>query len=117
MKSFLRGEPLRERVITLPRMQFLPVHTVANVSDDVLARYVGSYRVDEKNVRRVFKAGSVLWTIREGTPPFALRPMSPTEFFYENGGATVRFEVDGQGKPTAMVFRTATGEEQRAVKE
>jgi len=117
MKNFLRGERVTERVITLPRMQFLPVRTVANVSDAVLARYVGTYRVDDKNVRRVIKAGPVLWTVREGNPPFAIRPMSPTEFFYENGGATVRFEVDAQGKATAMVFRTATGEEQRGVRE
>ena len=113
MKGFLRGEPLRERVITLPRMTFLPVRTVATVPDDVLARHAGSYRFEDGVVRRVVKAGSVLWTIREGgnNPPFAIRPSSPTEFFYENMGGTVRFEGN------AMVIRAVDGKEQRGVKQ
>ena len=111
MKGFLRGEPLRERLITLPRMTFTPMRTVAKVSDEVLARYVGTYRIDEKSTRRVIKAGSVLWSIREGGRPFALRPMSDTEFFYEDTGATVRFEGN------AMVLRPFGGEEQRSVRE
>jgi pimeloyl-ACP methyl ester carboxylesterase len=113
MKAFLRGEPLRERVITLPRMTFLPVRTVADVGDDVLTRYAGSYLFEDKVVRRVVKAGSVLWTIREGgnNPPFAIRPSSQTEFFYENTPVTVRFEGN------AMVIRAVDGKEQRGVRQ
>jgi pimeloyl-ACP methyl ester carboxylesterase len=105
MKAFLRGEPLRERVITLPPIEFLPVRTVASVPDDVLARYAGTYRFPDNVVRRVIKAGSVLYTMREGQPPFAIRPSSPTEFFYEASGNTVRFEGN------AMIFRGPGGEE------
>ncbi|HYC88268.1 MAG TPA: alpha/beta fold hydrolase [Thermoanaerobaculia bacterium] len=113
MKGFLRGEPLRERVITLPRMTFLPVRSVASVPDEVLARYAGTYRFEDNVVRRVVKAGSVLWTIREGgnNPPFALRPSSPAEFFYENMGSTVRFEGN------VMIVRGVDGKEQRGVRE
>jgi pimeloyl-ACP methyl ester carboxylesterase len=110
MKAFLRGEPLRERVIPLPRMTFTPIRTVAAVSDAVLARHAGTYRIDEKSVRRVVKAGSVLYTIRDNGRPFAIRPLSDTEFFYEGTGDTVRFEKD------AMVYRTLAGEETKAVR-
>lgn len=116
MKAFLRGEPLRERYVDAPPAQFLPVRKVANVSEDVLARYAGAYRIDEKNVRRVIKAGDVLYTLREGSQPFAIRPSSETEFFYESLPSTIRFEVK-DGKAVAMIFRGPDGVEQRAVKE
>lgn len=116
MKAFLRGEPLRERILTAPAPQFLPVRKVANVSDDVLARYAGNYRIDDKNVRRVIKAGSVLYTLREGSQPMVIRPSSDTEFFYESTPSTIRFETK-DGKVVAMVFRGPDGVEQRAVKE
>ena len=111
MKAFLRGQTIRERYITLPPVQFLPVQTVANVPDDVLTRYAGTYRFDGNIVRTVVKAGSVLYTIRQGQPPFPIRPKSQTEFFYEGQGGGVRFE-NGM-----MVFRGADGKETRGVKE
>ncbi|HEV7240885.1 MAG TPA: alpha/beta hydrolase [Thermoanaerobaculia bacterium] len=111
MKAFLRGEPLVEKTITLPPMQFAPMRTIANVSDEVLARHVGTYRVDEKTTRRVIKAGSQLYTVRGNNPPFPIRPISENEFFYENTGDTVRFEEG------AMIYRTLAGEERRAKKE
>ena len=117
MKAFLRGEPLRERYVSAPPVRFLPVRTVANVSDDVLAKYVGTYRIDEKNTRRVIKAGSVLYTVRGENPPFPIRPMSEREFFYETTAATITFEVDANGKVTAMLFKPPDGQVQRAVRE
>ncbi len=116
MKAFLRGEPLRERYLTAPPATFLAARKVAAVGDDVLGRYVGTYRIDEKNARRVIKAGSVLYTLREGSQPFAIRPASETEFFYEATPSTIRFEVK-EGKVVAMVFRGPDGVEQRAVRE
>jgi len=116
MKAFLRGEPLRERYVTAPPAKFLPVRKVANVSDDVLARYAGTYRIDEKNTRRVLKAGSLLYTLREGSQPFAIRPSSETEFFYEATPSTIRFEVV-DGKVVAMIFKGPDGVERRAVRE
>jgi pimeloyl-ACP methyl ester carboxylesterase len=116
MKAFLRGEPLRERYVSAPPARFLPVRKVATVSDDVLARYVGVYRIDEKNTRRVLKAGSVLYTLREGSQPFAIRPSSETEFFYETLPSTIRFEMK-DGKVVAMLFKGTDGVEQRAPRE
>jgi pimeloyl-ACP methyl ester carboxylesterase len=116
MKAFLRGEPLPERYVSAPPARFLPVRKVANVSEDVLARYTGVYRIDEKNTRRVVKAGSVLYTLREGSQPFAIRPSSETEFFYETLPSTLRFEIV-DGKVVAMIFRGPDGVEQRAPRE
>lgn len=117
MKGFLRGEPLRERVIALPAVKLLPVRNVVALGDEKLARFVGTYRVDEKSRRRVVKAGSVLYTIRDGGTPYAIRPVGETEFFYEVTGDTVRFEIDRSGKVTAMVVRTVAGAEHRAPRE
>jgi pimeloyl-ACP methyl ester carboxylesterase len=114
MKTFLRGEPLRERYIAAPPVTFVPVRKVANVSDDILARYAGSYRIDDKTVRRVVKAGSVLYTVRGNNPPLAIRPSSETEFFYEANAGSVMFEVDKQGKVKAMVVTQANGQKDRA---
>ena len=114
MKAFLRGEPLRERYVAAPPVTFIPVRKVASVSDDVLARYAGSYRIDDKTVRRVVKAGSVLYTVRGNNPPLAIRPSSETEFFYEVNSGSVVFELDAKGNVTAMVVTQANGQKDRA---
>lgn len=116
MKAFLRGEPLRERYLVAPPAQLLPVRKVATVSDDVLARYAGNYRIDAKTMRRVIKAGNVLYTLREGGRPFAIRPSSETEFFYEGTPSTIRFEMK-DGNVVAMLFKGPDGVEQRAPRE
>jgi len=116
MKAFLRGEPLRERYVAAPEVHFTPLRTIANVSDDVLARYAGTYRIDEKTTRRVVKAGSVLYTIRGDAAPRAIRPTSDTQFFYEGSDATLTFEVDASGKVTGMSV-TQLGQTQRAKRE
>jgi len=114
MKAFLRGEPLRERYVTAPPVTFIPIRKVASVSDDVLARYAGNYRIDDKTVRRVVKAGSVLYTVRGNNPPLAIRPSSETEFFYETNSGSVVFELDAKGNVTAMVVTQANGQKDRA---
>ncbi|HYR28603.1 MAG TPA: hypothetical protein VEU30_09060, partial [Thermoanaerobaculia bacterium] len=82
----------------------------------VLARYAGTYRIDDKSVRRVIKAGSVLYAQRDNGRPFAIRPSSETEFFYESLPSSIRFETQ-DGKVTAMLFKSGDGTEQRAVRE
>jgi pimeloyl-ACP methyl ester carboxylesterase len=116
MKAFLRGEPLKERYITIPPPKFVPVRTPVALSDDVLARYAGEYKIDGKTRRKVVKAGNVLYTIREGNPPFAIRPLNETDFFYENTSGWIRFEADASGKVTGMVFHAPDGTVQRAAR-
>jgi pimeloyl-ACP methyl ester carboxylesterase len=117
MKAFMRGEPLRERIITLPRMTFFPVRTVTTLSDEALARYAGTYRLADKKERRVVKAGSILYVLFEGREPLPIRPSSATEFFYEGRGETARFELDRAGDVMAMTVRTMDGKEHRAIRE
>ena len=114
MKMFLRGEPIRERVFTLPPVQFLAPRKIANVSEDVLARYAGSYVVDNF-VMRILKAGSVLYLIPQGEGPSTLRPLSDTDFFMLGSSATVKFEVE-QGKVAALLFQRPGNADVRLVR-
>lgn len=118
MLRFFRGERIEERRIGLPPMSFVPPRQVAAVPEATLERYVGKYRVGEKSYRHVIKAGSLLYTVRDRNAPFAIRPTSATEFFYETGAAgSLRFELDEKGKVVAMIFRRADGKEERCPRE
>jgi pimeloyl-ACP methyl ester carboxylesterase len=111
MKAFLRGEPIRERVIALPPIELDPPRKIANVSDDVLARHAGTYRAGEQMQVRVVKAGSVLYLIPPGSGPVAIRPLSDTEFFTPALGFTVRFESG------ALILQRRGQAEQRLARE
>jgi hypothetical protein len=84
--------------------------TVADLSDAVLQRYVGDFRINENEVRRVIKAGTILYTQRGQGPPLPIRPISETEFFYEGAPTRVRFEVDSEGKVKGMTVFQGTSE-------
>ena len=116
MKAFLRGEPVRERVITLPPIAFDPPRKIAQVSDEVLGRYAGTYRLDASMQVRVVKAGSVLYLIPGGNSPVAIRPMSEREFFTPALAATVRFEVE-EGRTVALILERPGQPAMRAQKE
>jgi pimeloyl-ACP methyl ester carboxylesterase len=116
MKAFLRGEPVRERVITLPPIEFDPPRKIAEVGDAILALYVGTYRIDQSMQMRVVKAGSVLYLIPSGNSPVAIRPISEREFFTPALAATVRFEVQ-EGRAVAFVLTRPGQPELRARKE
>jgi len=116
MKAFLRGEPVRERVITLPPIAFDPPRKIADVRDEVLARYAGTYRIDASMQVRVVKAGSVLYLIPGGNSPVAIRLMSEREFFTPALAATVRFEVE-EGRTVALVLERPGQPAMRAQKE
>ena len=113
MHAFLRGEPIAKRRIALPPVQMLAPRKVVDLSPQQLDRYVGTYEIPTGGARKIVRAGSVLYSIRTGGPPFAIRPSAPTEFFYEGAASAARFEVDARGKATAMVFRAVDGTETR----
>ena len=119
MVKFLRGEKIEVKLIQLPPLAFVPPRTVAAVPDAVLASYVGKYRIAEGSYRRVLKAGPVLYTVRDGSGPLPIRPLSATEFFYDDGGpaSSLRFETDADGKVVAMLFRRPNGQEERCPRE
>jgi pimeloyl-ACP methyl ester carboxylesterase len=118
MRAFLRDQPLPAPRIILDRPRFIPPRTVAALPDDVLSRYVGAYRISEDEVRKVVKAGSLLFTIRGDGAPFPLRPLSETRFFWEGSPQIVEFELAPDGKVRAMTVAPADarGQSERAPK-
>jgi pimeloyl-ACP methyl ester carboxylesterase len=116
MQAFLRGQPLPgPRIAALPVPKFLKPMKVARVAPEVLAKYAGTYQVDDKNARKVFLLGDMLFSQRTGASPVALRPQSDTEFFYEGSLTPARFELDAQGEPVRMVL-LLNGKEQISTK-
>lgn len=106
MRTFLRGKKIPAARITLPPVRFIAPRTVVELPDEVLSRYVGSYRIEGgiegSDVRRVFKAGSLLYTQRGQNPPYPLRPVSTTDFFWEGLPGTAHFELSPDGKETTL---------------
>ncbi len=104
MLAFLEGKPVRKLRIELPPPSFLPPRQVAAVGSDVLAKYVGVYRIDDKAVRRVSLVGDLLYTQRTGRPMLPIRPQSETEFFYEGMPTHLKFVVGADGRVSHMVM-------------
>jgi pimeloyl-ACP methyl ester carboxylesterase len=92
MKAFMRGEPLRERYVEAKPFQFTAPRKVVTVAEDKLAGYAGTYKIDERMSLVVVKRGSLLYVTQGNRGPYAMRPLSDTEFFFENLGATAKFE-------------------------
>ena len=74
------------------------------LDDKILSRYVGTYRIEGKDVRVVMKAGNLLGTQRSGGMPLPIRPSTGTEFFYEGLPSRLTFETNHKGKVTQMVM-------------
>lgn len=92
-----------------------PEPVSVSVEPEILARYAGVYRVDEKSTRTVLVEGGKLYTQRSGGERVEARPSSPTDFFYERSLARFRFVLDASGRPTEMLFYPdGDGEPERA---
>ena len=104
MEAFLKGKKLRRKKVSAPEVTFIAPRRVADLSPEVLERYVGSYRIEGGGVRKVVRAGSLLYTQRDGGRMSPIRPSSSTEFFYETLDAVLRFELDDAGRPTRMIM-------------
>jgi pimeloyl-ACP methyl ester carboxylesterase len=90
--------------ITLEPVRLLPPRSVVELPAEVLARFVGTYRFGEGEARRIFQAGSLLYSQRGQGQPLPIRPFSATEFFWEGLPGVARFEVGAGGKTKAMSF-------------
>jgi pimeloyl-ACP methyl ester carboxylesterase len=105
MQAFLRGQPLPEpRIAALPVPRFPKPMKAVKVAPETLAKYVGTYKIDDRNARKIFLIGDTLFSQRTGSTPVALRPLSDTEFFYENNFTQARFEMDAAGEVARMVL-------------
>lgn len=104
MRAFLAGRKIASGRIALEPVRLLPPRSVVDLPAEALARYAGTYRFGEGETRRVFQAGSLLYSQRGQGQPLPIRPFSPTEFFWEGLPGVARFEVGAEGKAKAMHF-------------
>ena len=104
MQRFLRGEKLAASRAEAPPFRFIPPRRVVALPDEALERLAGDYRIGEKGVRKIVKAGSVLWSIRDDGAPNPLRPSGPDELFFEGAPVSLMFEPDESGRVVALTF-------------
>jgi CubicO group peptidase (beta-lactamase class C family) len=79
-----------------------PEFKAITVGAEVLARYVGVYKVDEQSRRYVTVQEGQLYTKRTGGSSLAATPSSETAFFYETSPSHFEFVIDDQGGVTGM---------------
>ena len=81
----------------------VPPRRLVDLDVAALERFTGTYRIEGDDVRKVVKAGNMLFTTRGRSGFLPIRPTSATEFFYEGSTTVLRFEVDDAGTVTGMV--------------
>ena len=93
-----------------------PKRTAITLDAEVLADYVGVYRVDESATRSVILDDGKLYTQRSGSRRFEIRPHAEDAFFYEDTLSHLTFERDAEGRVTAMHFHPGGAEEAEVCK-
>ncbi len=76
----------------------------ADVSEDVLDRYVGEYPLVPGFVLTVTRKGQKLFVQATGQPRFRVYPKSATEFVYRVVDARITFQVDDDGTVTGLTL-------------
>lgn len=83
----------------------MPEQTVADVPVDVLARYAGTYLLQQYGVEIVLRMdGDKLMFEMPGQPVSQLFPSSETEFFFKVAPTTVTFFMNENGSVSHMVM-------------
>jgi pimeloyl-ACP methyl ester carboxylesterase len=102
MLRFLRGELRSDEHIALPPLRFIPVRTAVALDAATRSRLAGDYRASDGAVWHLVDAGSLLYLVRPGREPLALRASSPSELFPEGHAAAVRLRLDDGGRPVSL---------------
>ncbi|MCK9996176.1 MAG: serine hydrolase [Candidatus Krumholzibacteria bacterium] len=79
-----------------------PVFEKITVAVEVLKRYVGVYKIDEKSRRYVTVKDGQLYTKRSDGSRLAASPSSETTFFYDVSPSHFEFVIDEQDNVTGM---------------
>jgi D-alanyl-D-alanine carboxypeptidase len=99
------GNPMRPNKLTQKAARAMLGEAYENkeikVDAKELERFVGVYRIDEETTRVVTLEDGQLYTQRNGSGKFAVRPMGDDTFFYEEVPGHARF-VSEKGKVTGM---------------
>jgi CubicO group peptidase (beta-lactamase class C family) len=90
----LAGEPY---AIELP--------TTVKLSEEVLARYVGTYKLSAELVISISRVDDRLYAQATGWPGFRLYASSETEFYLRVADAQIQFEVGDRGAVKGLVLR------------
>lgn len=79
-------------------------HPEISVDTGVLARYVGSYRLNDNTVMTVALDDRQLMARMTGQPAFPIFPSSKTDFFYKVVDAQITFVQDSAGQTASLVL-------------
>jgi hypothetical protein len=85
-----------------------PSRVTVTVDSKVLDGYVGRYQMAPGAFITITRQNNQLLGKLGELPPFEMYPTSPKDFYITNFDARFAFEVDAQGKTTAIVMHTDT---------
>jgi CubicO group peptidase (beta-lactamase class C family) len=110
-------DPLAKRIAALVAGDPFPEWDPVTLQASQLARFEGTYRINETSVRNVIVEGSRIYTQRDGGRMLEVLPASPGTLFYPSSLSFITFEDDDAGNTARMVMHRETGEEEVARKE
>ncbi len=90
-------------------------HTEAAVDPKIYDGYVGRYQLAPTVALTITRADRHLFVQLTGQPAFEVFPEGPTDYFLKVVDAQLTFEIDGQGKATAVVLHQ-NGRNARAIR-
>ncbi len=94
-----------------------PSWTAADVDPQILAGYVGVYKIDDDDERTVTLEDGVLYTQRTGGGKTKVIPASETTFFYETSFSYFEIVRDASGKASHMLmYQNGEKESEKAVR-
>lgn len=106
------GIAMIDGTVTIPALP--PMKPTVALDSAAVARFIGDYQLTPQFIISILpRAGGKLNLQATGQVALRLYPSSPTEFFLSEVEASITFELDPAGNPTALVLHQ-NGRDQRA---
>jgi hypothetical protein len=78
---------------------------IKRLDPEALDEYVGTYRIDARNSRRVLRQGQALFVERAGGQRYPIEPSDKDRFFFAHDrGASIHFIRNDEGVVTGHIF-------------
>lgn len=103
MEQFLSGRNLETKRLVVDYPSLVKPRRLANVSNEVLQRFVGSYSQDGGDDFSIMQAGSTLIMMSGGRPKI-LRPQGNDSLFYELENRHLELQLDAQQQVTGVLL-------------